>query len=138
MLRLTRSNWVVVAGLTVAGTGMTFYMLVGTVIHLSSIHEVVATILASMVVIACGLLTAVGGSIVWARRAPIFRVVVAAIATGAAGLLVSQVTTINIHSPTGVPLFFAILFATVDAVLLFLVLAIRWRECRPIRSQPGQ
>jgi hypothetical protein len=128
MLRISRSSWVVLAGLAVAGAGMTSYMLVGTVIHLSSIPEVVATNLASMVVIACGLLTAVVGSIVWARRVPIPRVVVAAISIGAAGFLVSQVTKINIHIPSGLPLSFAILFAAVDAVLLFLVSAIRWRE----------
>jgi len=128
MLRLLGSNWVILAGLAVAAAGITLFMLLGTLIHLSSIPDVVATSLASMVVIACGLLTAAVGSIVWARRAPIPRVVVAAISIGAAGLLVSQVTKINIHIPTGVPLAFTVLFAAVDAVLLLLLLVIRCRE----------
>src|SRR5580704_11863701 len=97
MLRLLGSNWVILAGLAVAAAGITLFMLLGTLIHLSSLPDVVATSLASMVVIACGLLTAVLGSIVWARRAPIPRVVAAAISSIAAGLWNRQITKINIH-----------------------------------------
>ena len=71
--------------------------------------------LGSMVATAGGLLTAIIGSVVWARRAPNAQVISVAVSIGAAIFYLAALVDINIHAPSAILMFVGV-FGAVDAV----------------------
>lgn len=71
-----------------------------------------------------GLLTAVVGSVIWARRASTSQVVTAAVLIFTATVLIVSLVAVNIHGPSAI-LVFVVPFSVLDAILLLLTLGLR-------------
>ena len=71
-----------------------------------------------------GSLTAVVGSVIWARRASTSQVVWAAVLICTATVLVVSLVNVNIHGPSGI-LIFVVPFSVLDAIVLLLTLGLR-------------
>jgi hypothetical protein len=116
MLPFTRANWIALTGFALAAAGITLYTQLERVC--SEVLNVAA--LASWAATLGGLLTALVGSVIWARRTSIRQPIGIGASIGIGSILLSLFLKTNIHGPSGI-LLFVLLFSVVDVVLLIVV-----------------
>jgi hypothetical protein len=113
MLPFTRANWIALTGFALAAAGLTLYTQLGRVGL--EVRNVAA--LGSAAAIFGGFLTALVGSVIWARRASIRWPIGVGAAIGIGGLVLSIFLKSNTHDASGI-LLFAVLFSALDVALL--------------------
>jgi hypothetical protein len=121
MLPFTKANWISLTGLAVAGAGVVLYTHVENILETlkgSAAHDIFP--LASFATTLGGLLMALAGSVVWARRASLRQPLWLAVSIGIGCILIGLVGDINVHQASGI-LLFPLLFAVIDLVLLVAV-----------------
>jgi len=113
MLPFTRANWIALTGFALAAVGVTLYTQLervrSDVLNVAALGSVSATL--------GGFITALVGSVIWARRTSIRRPLVVGVSIGIGSLLLSVLLKSNIHGPSGILLFVS-LFSVLDVVLL--------------------
>jgi len=121
MLPFTRANWISLTGLLVASAGVVLYTQMDNILETfrgSAAHDIFP--LANFAATVGGLLLALAGSVVWARRASLRQPLWLAVSIGVGCILIGLVVDINVHEPSGI-LLFPLLFAVIDVVLLVAV-----------------
>jgi hypothetical protein len=113
MLPFTRANWIALTGFTLAAAGLTLYTQLGRV----GLDVLNVAALGSAAAIFGGFLTALVGSVIWARRTSIRWPIRVGAAIGIGSFLLSILLRSNIHGPSGI-LLFVVLFSVLDVVLL--------------------
>jgi hypothetical protein len=127
------TKWVILAGVATAGLGILLYTQLGWVdevaISLKSFALLRAAETSSLVLTVLGLLAALTGGVIWARRARLKQLPIPAVSVGLLAFLLIRFVDINMHGPTAI--FTFVIPATLAmAVLLFVIGGARFLQSR--------
>src|SRR5215831_20511255 len=110
MTSVTAAKWTALIGYALSGTGVVLFSQLDRIENLSAGHEFLnATSIASLVMTCGGFVTAIVGSVMWARRTPTTKPFKIAGLIGVASLFLSLVVRVNVHGPSAI-LMFIVLF----------------------------
>ena len=130
------SKWLILAGVVTAGLGILLYTQLGRVneiaIQLNSFALLRAAETSSLLLTILGLLAALTGGVIWARRAQLKQLPIPAVSVGLLAFVLIKFVDINMHGPT------AIFTFVTPATLAMSVLLLAIGGARFLQSRPQQ
>jgi hypothetical protein len=120
------TRWSIRIGLSAFVLGILLYLQLDKIVDLRLSLTVLNSVsLLSLALMICGSLAALGGTLIWAYRAPLESVVLLGFSLGFVAFLLGELVNINIHDPTAV-FVFVIIAAALGAVVILVLAALRF------------